>query len=639
MRRACVKLLLAARRSAALSVNPTRDNDIPAATKPRASRLAAGVVAVAALLGIESGAVAQGWSGAPWYVHCSDPPDCAPADEVYRQMLEDAGRWLDGLGFGPPELAQVEDWPEGALHAAVSDTETINREKEPIGIYKGASRRLYLSSEHFFAMGAPGQSHEDPAYSVEEGITFTPVHELFHAIQRGYQPGNFPLWIKEGTANAILKAYAEQQGLEVAPAFDRSYAIPLHKPSEPAAYATWRFWFELGRQLGSPAGIAYLVDVIKEDLGSNEGLDGVDRALPGGLITHLPRLFASWPMAPFEPESHRAAPAEMPATYRFQVDVKEVAGKGAAVTVVVPGAENATVLFSVEPDDPDLHLIVDGELHPQTVAAYEVDAGSDRTFNVVMVNVARKASDSKPRNATLKVTLFEGCSFLAEVSGDISGNFPGEVAYYNAFEDGQGVETGLAAGTGVDPGMHDQLQGLMGMAGNFAEMAERMGYQLDEDVKRKLQGGNGEESQAVQEAKAWEQELLHSGSDTFGVTLQSAPRGGMAALLSFGFNMGISGEHSMPQGPGLAGMIDFQPTMVYAGGPLVDGNSEAVKFVWEPGEPGYANVTLTKPGDLPVVYGAVNAELHAEHRYDGRRPKINVRATFAALQGFESCIR
>ncbi|MDZ7842628.1 MAG: hypothetical protein U5R46_17655 [Gammaproteobacteria bacterium] len=593
-------------------------------------------------MSVESGAVAQGWSGAPWYVHCSDPPDCAPADEVYQQTLADAGRWLDGLGFGPPELAQVEGWPEGALHAAVSDAETINREKEPIGIYSRSTRRLYLSSEHFFAMGAPGQSHEDPAYSLAESLPLVPVHELFHAVQRGYQPANVPLWITEGTANAVLKAYQEQfqPELQVAPAFDRSYAIPLHKPpNESVAYATWRFWFELGQQLGSPAGIGYLHDVFNEDLSSNEGLDGVDRALPGGLATQLPRLFASWPITPFEPETHRAAPPQIPATNRFPLEVKEVAGKGAAVTVVVPGDEGALVHFSLEPGHPDLHLIVDGELHPQPVAAYEMAAGGDRTFNVVVVNVAGKASDSKPRNPTLKVMLLDGCNFLAEVSGDISGNFPGQVAYYNAFEDGQGVETGLAMGTGVDPGMHDQLQGLMGMAGNLAEMAERMGYQLDEDTKRKLQSAADQETQAVEEAKEWEQELLHSGTDTFGVTLQSAPHGGMAALLGAGFNMGISGEHSIPQGPGLAGAIDLQPSMVYAHGPLVDGNSEAVKFVWEPGEPGYVNATLTKPGELPIVYGVVNAELHAERSYDGRRPKINVKATFAALQGFESCMR
>jgi hypothetical protein len=624
---------------------PGPNSALPATALPRILRRAGGILlAGLALLAVEFNAVAQGWSQSPWYVHCSDPPDCAPADEVYRQMLEDAGRWLDGLGFGPPELAQVEGWPEGALHAAVSEERTINRGNEPIGTYWGDTRRIYFSSEHFFAMGEPGQSHEDPAYSVEESLPFVPVHELFHAIQYGYQPGrNIPLWIKEGTANAVLKAYAEQfqQELAVAPAFDRSYAVPLHKPSEAAAYATWRFWLELGRQLGSAAGIAYLDDVLKEDFSSNEGLDGVDRALPGGLITHLPRLFANLPIVAFEPETHRAAPPEIPATYRFQMDVEEVAGKGAAVDVAVPGGEDVTVHFSLEPGHPDLHLVVDGELQPQAVAAYELAAGKEKTFNVVVVNVAPTASDSRPRSTKLKVTLLGGgCSVLAEVSGDARGSFPGKVAYYNAFEGGEGVESGMAAGTGVDAGMHDQLQGLAGMMKGFADMAESIGLEVDEDVKRKLQGQGGGDSQAVRELKAWEQELRHSGSDTFGITLQSHPDdGGLTALLGGGFNMGISGRHSMPQGPGLAGAIDLQPSMVYATAGLIDGDLEGVKFVWEPGEPGHANVTLTMPDGGPVLHGTVDAELHAEHTYDTGRPKINVRATFVALEGFQSCMR
>lgn len=76
-------------------------------------------------------------------------------------------------------------------------------------------------------------------------------------------------------------------------------------------------------------------------------------------------------------------------------------GKGAAVDVVVPGDEDATVHFSLESGHPDLYLIVDGELHPQPAAAYELAAGSEKTFNVAVVNLAHKASDSEPGYANV----------------------------------------------------------------------------------------------------------------------------------------------------------------------------------------------------------------------------------------------
>lgn len=618
-----------------------RNYDRPRSRLSWVPKLVTTLTAGATLLGIGPDAVAQGWSYQSWYVHCSDPTDCAPADAIYKGSLEAASAWLDGLGFAPPELAPIEGWP-GDLHAEVSNAQTLNREGEPLGIYDGASRRMYLSGEHFFAMGEPGQAHEDSSYQLEESLPLVPVHELFHAIQRGSQPGNFPLWIKEGSANAVLKAYAErfEPNLQVAPAFDRTYAVPLHKPGTAAAYATWRFWLEVGRQIGSPDGIAYLNDVLKEDLGDNEGLDGVDRALPEGLATQLPRFYAKLPLAAFEPENHRMQPSKLPDLARIPMQIREVAGKGAELRVELPPGDDATIHFALEPDHPDLHLIVDGTIHAQNVAAYEMVAGSDRIFKVVVANVARTPSKSEPRTPELKVTLLGGgCSVLAEVSGDARGLFPGHIAYYNAFEGGQGVVKGMAAGTGVDPGMHDQLQGLVGMMGGFVNMAERMGYEIDDDVKQKLRGGNGEESQAVQEVKAWEQELLQSGSDTFGLTLQAHPGGALSALLGGGFNMGLSGEHFMPQGPGLAGTIDFKPTMVYASAGLVDGNAEAVKFGWSPEGPGYVNVTMTKSDDAPVVYGVVNAELHAEGIYNGRRPKIDVHATFKAQEGFQSCMQ
>lgn len=593
--------------------------------------------------------MAQTWVDRPWVVECTDPPECSPADEIYRQHLEAAANWLGGLGFKSPVLAPASG-QFGKFYVEVSDQHT--EDKEYVGVYYKVARKLYLNSEYFFTLGDPGQDFDDPEYQVELSKPFTPVHELFHAIQANDQPGRLPDWIGEGTADAVRKAYMQrfEPESEAEPRLDRSYADSLHQPgSKTAGYATWRFWYDVGNQLGSPDGIQYLQDVLTQDLSQNEGLDGVDQALPGGLVTQLPRFFAGLSLAGFEPERHDISGSDLPIVKRFDLGIEPVAGKGAAVTVSADRQEDVTVNFAIEFDNPDLHLIVDGDVYGQSNATFSMAAGSEKTFDVVIANVAQTASASQPQNAVLRVTVTgsAGCYVFVEYTGETEGSEHGNVAYYNVFTHGEGVEAGMAAGTGVDSGMHDQLQGLTGMMGSFAEMAEQMGHEVDEDVMERLRSQSGEESAAVRETQEWEQELRHSGTDTFGLTLQANPATqssqpsmleGLAGLLGAGFNLGASGQHTALEGPGLTGTISFEPSLVYATVGLRDSSLEAVKFSWEPGEPGYANVTLRKPGEAPAIHGSVEAELYAEKPYDGRRPKIYLIATFAALEGFQSCM-
>ena len=620
-------------------------------------------------IGIGTSAV-HAWSNTPWQVECVDPAPCAPADEVYGTMLAHASQWLASFGFARPSLAPDANHP-GAFVAEVNDpritvTDASSGEQvEYVGVYFANARQLVLRSDEFFTLGEPGQSEDDAAFQNELIFQFTPVHELFHAVQNTHlrldeyasqQDKAAVDWIIEGTATSVQAEYARAFDAESgAQRNARSFATPLHRPDDGESRGTWLFWSSVGEAIGSPGRIAWFRDVIEPGrLTDDNALDRVDDALAnqGKLRRQLPLFFSRQPVDRFDPVDLRAEAAGVPQVFRYPMSVREVAGQGARVSVVAPAGKDVTVNFSLEsgtggaPASEDLHLVVNGEVHPQGVADYGLQGGREETFDVVVANVGTKASDSKPRNFVLKVTLLGGeCSFWADVSGDAGGAYQGDVAYFNALEEGQGVEKGMAAGTVADAGMHDQLQGLMGMMGGFAKMAEEMGLEVDEETKRKLEAIDGQDSQAVEETRAFEQEVLHSGSDNFGLTLQAQPGGtsnrlgGLAALLGVaGFNLGASGQAYVPQGPGLEGALDFQPSMVYATVGLTDADSQGVKFVWEEGKPGYAVLSLQRDTGSPVVRGTLEAELHAEHVYASGRPKIHVTATFVAREGIQSCM-
>ena len=613
---------------------------------------------------------AQGWSSTPWHVACVDPSNCSPADDVYVTLLEHASGWLDSLGFSAPMVDPDPQHPD-RLVAEINDgrlrfVDPVTRETiEYVGIYYPRAKDLVLRSTEYFTVGEPGQTEEDPELQHEQTFENSPVHELFHAIQNPYlridqyasqQDKRDVDWIIEGTATSIQVEYARTftPGAGVFRNV-RSFATPLHEPAANETRGTWLFWSAVGEQIGSQGRVAWFRDVIEPGrLTASNALDRVDDALApdGGLYEQLPRFFAPLSASRFDAESVNAVADSLPEIFRVPLSVREAAGKGASIEITVPGGDDVNVLFALEPSpsggstSKDLHLIVNGKLEPQGFSRHAMPGGSTRTFDVIVANVARRASNSSARNTILRITMLRGeCSFTADVAGDASGRHNGDVAYYNALEEGQGVEKGMAAGTVADDGMHDQLQGLMGMMGGFAKMAEQMGLELDEDAKAKLEAMEDGKSQAVRETEAFEQEVLHSGTDNFGLTLQAQPGGttsrlgGLASLLGAGFNLGASGRYHMPQGPGLVGVVDFQPSMVYATAGVTDANYEGVKFIWEEGEPGYAELTVEKSTGAPVVHGTLKAELHTRNKYDGKRLKIVVMASFIASEGFKSCIR
>ncbi|MGD2082480.1 MAG: hypothetical protein PVF91_05915, partial [Chromatiales bacterium] len=374
-----------------------------------------------------------GWPTTEWEVGCRHPLDCSPADEVYEEGLRRASVWLESLGFGPPSLEmrkRIEE-REGApprstpvaYVAHVSDRATAGGEgKTYLGVYDQTDRQLNLRSDAFFAMGAPGETFEDPKFRRRLEGTFVPVHELFHAVQNGYQDlsGETRDWIFEGTADAVTRAYADEHeaDLRILSA-GRDYDSPLHRPPEQRqAYGTSRFWLKVGEHIGSRSGVAYLSDVLVEDLKANAGLDGVDRALRdhGGLHELLPWFFTT--LEPDRFGGQRSLKADLPtgereAEHRFVGTVEPVAGSSARLRVETGRDRPVLLEISFAEERPELHLLVDGVRYDRAgpdgrnVYRRELRDSAPTELDLVVANVARKAGESKKRRYELEVRLHE----------------------------------------------------------------------------------------------------------------------------------------------------------------------------------------------------------------------------------------
>ena len=390
------------------------------------------------------------WPWTRWTVECIDPETCAPADVIYKDLLEHASVWLDGLGFGAPRVQKRERRESDApgarrrMHylAEVSDKKNSESEDETeaIGVYFSTEDELYLRSDVYFAMGEEGEAHKDPYYRLEESRTFTPVHELFHAVQNNYQDisGTERDWIWEGMADAVLRTYADEfeSELRVAMKPRVSFDHPLHKPpnEDNQAYGTWHFWLSVGRAIESPSTIRYFQDVLGQDLGANNGLDGVDLALArhGGLYQRLPDFFSELDIHDnyFGPvdEIQAALPAGKTVhEEKFGSAVNEVAGTAFHLQVKprpTGAGKPLKVEISLAEDHEDLHLIVDGRRYdaaPSPNRNLFRGEAIDRVgaeYNIIIANVAETASKSVSRNIMLKVKLWEQGSGWVRLNGE-----------------------------------------------------------------------------------------------------------------------------------------------------------------------------------------------------------------------------
>ena len=367
-----------------------------------------------------SPALGEEWTTTKWRVICQVPRDCAPANEVYEVALEEGSKWLSGLGFKEPTLGTV-------IEDDVRWVATIDDTKEPekiFGVYYPTSNELYLRSDRFFAMGEAGQSFDDPRFRVEMSNMFTPVHEVFHAVQGsyeievGYNTDSGHDWIFEGGAEAVLRSYADTYapGLNVV-LRPRFFDFPLHEPPQKAdTYGTWSFWLKLGKLVNSPGRIAYMTEILSEDLSAHNGLEGVDKALQpfGGFYELVPKVFATAPKQ-FLPRPLVKVTIDHDQSVSQETiaaTVKKVAGRKTNILLEEHSAHVVIAEVRIKEVDPDLHLIVDKKLYNEGEGSernvYQTIMDEDtKELEVIVANVAAKAIDSKSKNVTLQVRLIE----------------------------------------------------------------------------------------------------------------------------------------------------------------------------------------------------------------------------------------
>lgn len=386
-----------------------------------------------------TGLAAGGWRSTSWVIKCvdvapdpdaapdaaPDPNPCAPADDINEELLKKASEWLSRPGLGFSTHGPAVRFLGTSYEAEISDAANNDPDGESSGIYT-AGGPLSLKSDTYSAMGDLDEDGENPTFRAGEGVIYTPIHELFHAVQYGIDSkfwedsANAADWITEGTADAVMISYisrARSDRFAVSES-SRTFDFPLHKPEDKDSnYGTWIFWYKLGKELRSPGTIEYIAKIL-ENYSGGDGLKGVDENLPqGGLYKFMPRVFAS-----FDPGNELfGEPSEATFVLRagqttieeeIKKKVSEVAGHG--ITLKLEEEVEHTVVAEVWLDekDPDLHLIVDKTLYNEIEGSdrnvyWTVMFESSMTLDIVVANVAPKAIDSKSKNFTLKVRLVE----------------------------------------------------------------------------------------------------------------------------------------------------------------------------------------------------------------------------------------
>lgn len=265
------------------------------------------------------------------------------------------------------------------------------------------------------------------------------------------------------------------------------------------------------------------------------------------------------------------------------------------------------------------------------------------------------------------------CSMSAVVSGDTSGTFFGDGAYFNTFDEGAPITTG----TMFDPGAvsivggQAYLDGLTAMADDddFADLpgfGDKFGLTLADiryDEEKPAAGstaGVDALSQALTEIR---QAAGAGGQSNAAQALGQALGSGLSGALSDLMNGGRLGglmeamgtllgrftlEASAPGdaqllsglGQGLAGQVNVPLSLVRVTAGAADDELSAVKFVWSDGQPGSAQLFLNAASPSGnTILGRVVGTLFTENHYNGRRLSIDVEAHFAAQRGFRSCIR
>lgn len=431
-----------------------------------------------------------GFTGLPEAVAnelCDDrPPSTSPA-AFSRVELRAASHWLSELGFPPPIVKSAPNNPDKYL-AWIDDQLFTDKSS---GIVDRGAKYLPFTGEIFIS---PKESLAPRG---------SEAHELFHGVQNGAAPAAVrrmietpdvkDLWVIEGTAEAVSLAWARKPGSLAHGGFYRRHfdvplwsmagaslqGVPITDPTlltadqKKPAYATARFWLDVGRQLKAKDWVGYLPEVLPEILtgtSQQSSVEAVDVALEslfkkkgieGGLYRAFPEFVRYVLRDPDQAADDfqfvRSVPLRMPprddevTVKTVTHQVKDIAANAYKVRVRVPTGLIAGLRIEFEQDDRHLHLIVDdqrlnrfpNQANPNRVrnvfATTLSGTGRDTTFYVRVVNVARRAGQTNDVNYTLKFTTYRSRA-TAVVSGSEHARLEGVLfSYMNTNADPQAV--------------------------------------------------------------------------------------------------------------------------------------------------------------------------------------------------------
>lgn len=218
-----------------------------------------------------------------------------------KTTLDEASRWLEGLGFASPAISANLDLGHHMerAEAELSNMQVANQ-IDPrcedrycawlvyglgkLGAYSSADSSLVLDP---FPTGSTKYAR---------GFGLAEVHELFHAVQDGYpnvrptKESDWVEWIAEGSAEHVARSMGKRRGQSPSGSvWVRTYDQPLHIPptedmDDPEfhdwAYGSWEFFDFLGEYSGSTDGVEYLRSLF-ENLAPDQknGLEAVEAAV------------------------------------------------------------------------------------------------------------------------------------------------------------------------------------------------------------------------------------------------------------------------------------------------------------------------------------------------------------------------
>lgn len=321
------------------------------------------------------------------------------------------------MGFPAPRVDRTQD--RSRYMFAVGADEVIAGGDEVDGVYRfgDPDGQIVFSSQH---LGASGEGPQDKRA--------TGAHELLHGVQASTpfwasqmaSPGSHS-WVKEGTAQAVEWTWLKRNYLGgTGPLFlskypARNFSDPLHLPDYEQDYSTGYFWAGLGEILGGEP-MGYLVRLLEsEEWGSGSALTVVDRALrtehPDGLYHLFPEFAARHlnerndDVFELDGEFFSLGEKTLAQTVTRHGPLAPVAVHGHDLRVDPLGSPHDLVIEI--PDEPHLHLIVDGQRAVGEGAGrnvYEtvVDGISESRHRILVVNVAPEAGESQRAEYELK---------------------------------------------------------------------------------------------------------------------------------------------------------------------------------------------------------------------------------------------